>query len=158
MSHELPSLATWQEWRASLPAVPDITAMPGPTRQRVRVTLTEVQRHICGLCLKPGHCCLVVDHDHDTGLVRGMLCRSCNNYEGRNSTPLLAAYCANPPAAGAGWIWDTCGSVAQIMLARAEAAGNYSGELSFHAPATCSSPNCRSGDHRPAVYRAPVPG
>ena len=35
----------------------------------------------CGLCGFEDR--LVEDHCHDTGLVRGMLCRSCNTTEGR---------------------------------------------------------------------------
>lgn len=35
----------------------------------------------CGLCGN-GKMPLVEDHDHDTGLVRGWLCRSCNSREG----------------------------------------------------------------------------
>lgn len=35
----------------------------------------------CGICgLTPGE--LVLDHDHDTGLIRGYLCRGCNAKEG----------------------------------------------------------------------------
>lgn len=35
----------------------------------------------CAMCDKTGSP-LVLDHDHDTGLIRGYLCRSCNTQEG----------------------------------------------------------------------------
>jgi hypothetical protein len=71
VSYELPSLATWQEWRASLPSVPDIRNQPGPSKRVMRVTLAAVQGHLCAICLVAGKL-LVLDHDHETGLARGM--------------------------------------------------------------------------------------
>ncbi len=50
----------------------------------VRETLRKRQRNRCPLCgcslseNKPS-----LDHDHDTGYVRGVLCRNCNQVEGR---------------------------------------------------------------------------
>lgn len=42
--------------------------------------MLESQHELCAIC---GHICmtyanLTVDHDHETGEVRGLLCRSCN--------------------------------------------------------------------------------
>jgi Recombination endonuclease VII len=103
----------------------------------MRAILAEVQRGDCALCLTAGKF-LELDHDHHTGLVRGMVCRSCNNHEGRCrwngcERPVLAAYRVNPPAVDTGWIWDTAGTVSRIMLARARAAGDLGG-ISCIAP------------------------
>lgn len=48
--------------------------------------LRQLQQDCCGMCGDPetenGR--LEIDHDHDTGMVRGLLCRSCNNHEGQH--------------------------------------------------------------------------
>ena len=50
----------------------------GITPEQYQVLLTQ-QRGICGMCGKTdGRYWLSVDHDHDTGRVRGLLCRRCN--------------------------------------------------------------------------------
>lgn len=47
----------------------------------------EKQGGICPLCAQPVDLSIprqaVVDHDHETGEVRGVLCRSCNSAEGK---------------------------------------------------------------------------
>ena len=41
----------------------------------------EAQGNVCAICKKPNRSkkrCLAVDHHHDTGKVRGIVCYSCN--------------------------------------------------------------------------------
>lgn len=48
--------------------------------------MLEVQRHVCAICFEPETTTaksgeprlLCVDHDHETGEVRGLLCSRCN--------------------------------------------------------------------------------
>lgn len=80
-------------------------------REVVRAELMEMQQGRCAVCPSEGP--LIVDHDHETGLVRGLLCRGCNSREGKclsrefHVVPdaAMLAYLADPPAAGKGWLW-----------------------------------------------------
>lgn len=137
MSYELPSLEGWQTWRRALPAVPDLltaVTVKHSSRMTMRAILAEVQRGDCALCLTAGKF-LELDHDRHNGLVRGMLCKSCNQHEGHcrwsDEHPVLSAYRSNPPAVDTGWIWD---SSARLALARVRAAGQVGGGISVIAP------------------------
>lgn len=59
----------------------------------------------CPICTKPFTGTPVVDHDHRTGVVRGVLCSHCNHRVlGRHRDPLVfertAAYLRRPTAVG----------------------------------------------------------
>jgi hypothetical protein len=46
--------------------------------------LAETQNYVCAICQRPDPLGLLsVDHDHVTGVVRGLLCRGCNTSLGR---------------------------------------------------------------------------
>ena len=47
-------------------------------------TLLKDQKGVCALCGRPPKIQrLSVDHDHDTGRIRGLLCRGCNSSLGQ---------------------------------------------------------------------------
>lgn len=61
--------------------------------------MQEAQGNACAICdytPKPGRRRLEVDHDHETGRVRGLLCHVCNRFRvGRNtaqSARVVTAY------------------------------------------------------------------
>ena len=104
-------------WRAGLPPLP---VLAEPVEEQAWAALYRVQGGLCAGCLSSERelfpqgiwrkHAIWIDHDHETMLIRGLLCRGCNMMEGRrdlvDAGPLFAAYRANPPAAGAGWLWD----------------------------------------------------
>lgn len=51
----------------------------------------------CGICSRERS--LVTDHDHSTGLVRGLLCHGCNTAEGFRTAGPYRRYRERPPAA-----------------------------------------------------------
>jgi hypothetical protein len=63
-----------------------------------------------GKCASCGAACnLCGDHDHVSGLFRGILCRGCNSggaLRARFRRPGLVSYEADPPLAYLGWQWD----------------------------------------------------
>jgi hypothetical protein len=81
----------------------------GLTNQEKVAALKVMQGGHCAVC--PADTRLVGDHDHDTGRLRGLLCRSCNGKEGavrwKGSVDAgIEAYLESPPAAGLDWMWD----------------------------------------------------
>lgn len=73
------------------------------TRAEIRAALHAIQEGKCAICRVSKELCL--DHDHRTGLARGLLCRSCNQREGMTDDPDVKAYRENPPAWGRRWLW-----------------------------------------------------
>lgn len=86
------------------------TARAGHLRRTYGITeaqydaILKYQGGVCGVCDKPpGNRRLEVDHDHTTGLIRGLLCWYCNKKRiGRETNPNVfdwaALYLRNPPA------------------------------------------------------------
>lgn len=61
------------------------------------------QNRLCAIChrLDPSGRALAVDHDHETGKVRGLLCMICNHFLGyleECGISMFTDYLADPPA------------------------------------------------------------
>src|SRR5262245_34143031 len=79
----------------------------GLSRAEKRARLYQLQGGRCAICGEHAES-LHVDHDHATGLMRGLLCQTCNVREGRPGGSYLdiEAYRASPPAADLRWMWE----------------------------------------------------
>lgn len=82
----IPSCHVWQ--------VPDGEV---PHHLSATQALRRWQAGACAMCSASGGR-LLVDHCHRTGLVRGLLCTSCNTAEGMGRGGSFAAYRARSPA------------------------------------------------------------
>jgi len=89
----------WQSWTQKESAKDPLFWVKLNLKRRYGITLDDLhkmeraQGGRCAICdEKPKKGRLVVDHDHVTGRVRGLLCRSCNYCLGgfRDSTDLVA--------------------------------------------------------------------
>lgn len=67
---------------AKLPKVPTCWAWPFPDRAQTADDLFLWHAGRCAICNKIAN--TVIDHDHATGLIRGLLCISCNVLEARH--------------------------------------------------------------------------
>lgn len=78
--------------------LPDYLARRNPLQEEVDDwLLAEWHERRCAICGDRDR--LVNDHDHKTGLMRGLLCNSCNVMEGVSDDPLFAKYREKHPAA-----------------------------------------------------------
>lgn len=82
----IPSCHVWQ--------IPDGEV---PSHLTATGALRKWQAGACAMC-SAARGRLVVDHCHQTGKVRGLLCTSCNTAEGMHSAPAFVAYRERPPA------------------------------------------------------------
>ncbi|MFF2819575.1 endonuclease domain-containing protein [Kitasatospora cineracea] len=93
----------------------------------VRVQLWNRQGGLCAVCrAAPGQ---VIDHSHDSGLARGLLCSSCNRLEGQcaggemlcppdRAEPCFPEYWADPPAAWLNWTHTRHSTTLNLLLAQ----------------------------------------
>ncbi|WP_370461561.1 endonuclease domain-containing protein [Micromonospora sp. Llam0] len=79
------------------PVSVDVNVLP-----HQRAAYAEMERWHEGRCAVCGHGHavgrLVRDHDHPSGLIRGLLCSSCNTAEGRTDSLLFNSYRRRPPS------------------------------------------------------------
>lgn len=111
------------EWPGPARRHIEVVDMPSPWPDRrpplwhIWSVLYPVQQYRCAMCrYRPPHC---VDHDHATGLVRGLLCHWCN---GEDDQAAFAAYCAGSPASVYGWQHPKAGEIQRRERRKAEKA------------------------------------
>lgn len=80
--------------------VPERTYIPNvgdEPEDRARAAMKVWHAGRCAICGEDGHV-LIEDHDHNTGMTRGFLCRSCNTREGVSRGWVWRAYREFHPA------------------------------------------------------------
>ena len=71
--------------------------------EKRRMMMAVWQRGRCAICGRKPSSGLDTDHDHETGLIRGYLCRSCNTAEGCGRGGKFAKYRERCPAVICGY-------------------------------------------------------
>jgi Recombination endonuclease VII len=70
-----------------------------PEQQVAYAMLALWHRGRCAICDHiPARGGLIRDHNHASGLIRGLLCRECNTAEGRSDSWLFRNYRHRPPS------------------------------------------------------------
>lgn len=85
----------WEEARK----VPTSETNVLPAERVAFSVLERWQNGRCAVCGETSEGRLVRDHDHDSGMIRGLLCSGCNTLEGWSSSQLFANYRRRHPAA-----------------------------------------------------------
>jgi hypothetical protein len=92
----------YEQWEVTEAAYAAAAALETSDFPEARELLLSWQQSRCALCGRWDRA-LVVDHDHQTAEVRGLLCQRCNGVEGRESrwtpSPAIEQYRTWPPAA-----------------------------------------------------------
>lgn len=96
------------------------------TPEQAEVVLANYQGRRCAICtttLNPGRS-THVDHDHFTGMIRGLLCSRCNVAEGRSDAPEFVAYRDDHPAKRLGIVAVYCSQFGPARLDRSMVYGD----------------------------------
>ena len=90
----------WAEYRDG--RYPACWSWPVPAIQDAETRYDTFHAGRCAVCGRTAQ--LVEDHDHESGLHRGPLCRSCNTTEGLSAYPIFMRYRLYPPALMVGYV------------------------------------------------------
>lgn len=82
----------WLEWKSENIKIEEEYVNPDCPEMELLDAYQEGKCAICGKdCSKSGSR-LVMDHCHESGLIRGLLCDGCNTSEGKSNYPVYRAY------------------------------------------------------------------
>jgi Recombination endonuclease VII len=127
-SHRVPSghgeavvRAAAKQLRSGIPACwtwPLPAEVEGDPRERMML-MGEWQEDRCATCGRVAPYDLVTDHDHETGLVRGYLCKSCNTLESHDGKPVFDRYRLINPASICQFEWMYAPPLPVLVLTEA---------------------------------------
>ena len=88
----------WLERNGKIPRLRKYAEqMPEQAQWRLLLGWHRFRCAMCGKSVRDDSR-LVKDHDHETGLIRGLLCYPCNIIEGRSGGDVIDKYRERPPA------------------------------------------------------------